>query len=88
MGQYMAHASLPQSKFPTTIDIKFDNQNSESQVKEDAMNKYQENAYLIGKLFSIEGQTQDQEQDMKMQEDASISDDSSSNSASFQIQDD
>ena len=45
--------SLPQSKFPTTIDIKFDNNNTENVVKDEAINKYQENAYLLGKIFNI-----------------------------------
>ena len=45
---------LPASKFPVTIDIKFDNQNQESVLKDDALTKYQENAYLIGKVFSLE----------------------------------
>ena len=39
---------LHHSKFPTTIDIKFDAHNQESVIKEDALNKYQENTYLIG----------------------------------------
>ena len=53
-SNYGAHlANLSQSKYPTTIDIKFDKSNAESQVKEDALNKYQENAYLLGKIFSV-----------------------------------
>ena len=51
MGQYLQNS---QSKFPTTIDIKFDNQNSEAQIKEDALNKYQENAHLLGKVFCLD----------------------------------
>ena len=46
--------ALSQAKFPTTIDIKFDAQNQEALVKEEALNKYQENAYLLGKIFSVE----------------------------------
>lgn len=39
--------------------------NSEAQVKEDALNKYQENAYLIGKVFSVEAQMEDEEEQSK-----------------------
>ena len=34
------------------IDIKFDAKNQESSLKEDALNKYQENCYLLGKIFA------------------------------------
>jgi hypothetical protein len=36
-----------------TLDIKFDINQPESIVKEDALDKYQENAYLLGKIFSV-----------------------------------
>ena len=51
--KYAEQNEAHHSKFPTTIDIKFDAKNSENQVKEDALNKYQENAYLLGKIFCV-----------------------------------
>jgi hypothetical protein len=36
-----------------TLDIKFDINQPESIVKEDALDRYQENAYLLGKIFSV-----------------------------------
>ena len=36
------------------IDIKFSNTNGESLIKDEALRNYQENAYLIGKVFSNE----------------------------------
>jgi hypothetical protein len=32
--------NLPQSKFPSTIDIKFDNKNPETKIKDKALDKY------------------------------------------------
>ena len=40
-------------KFPTSIDVKFDINNSESLLKGHALKEYQENAYLLGQIFSI-----------------------------------
>ena len=44
------------SKSPISLDIKFDNQNQESQVKDHALTKYQENSYLLGKIFAVNTQ--------------------------------
>ena len=51
------------SKSPITLDIKFDNQNQECQVKEDALTKYQENGYLLGKVFSVIDQGKKEKED-------------------------
>ena len=67
---------LSSSKFPTTLDIKFDNQNQESVLKDDALNRYQENCYLMGKIFSIT------DPQAKKQDDEESSDDSDSSSSS------
>ena len=70
--EQVENVALTQSKFPTTIDIKFDNQNQESVLKEDALNKYQENCFLIGKIFSM---GQESSSDSSDSEDMGMEDD-------------
>ena len=66
--EHVENVALTQSKFPTTIDIKFDIKNQESVLKEDALSKYQENCYLLGKLFSMGDQESSSESSDSQQE--------------------
>ena len=60
--------SSQNNKFPSTIDIKFDINDHEAQVKDESLNKYQENAYLIGRIFA--NRTDDNQESSSCSEDS------------------
>ena len=38
-----------------TLDVRFDNRSEEALIKDEALRKYQENAYMLGRVFSNHG---------------------------------
>ena len=42
-----------QTKTLQTIDIRFDQRSDQAILNQDCIDKYQENAYLLGRLFSV-----------------------------------
>jgi len=49
VGETLVSSEL---KHMGTIDIRFDQRSRESLVKQDAIDKYQENCYMLGRIFS------------------------------------
>ncbi|CDW76744.1 UNKNOWN [Stylonychia lemnae] len=87
-----AHQSGQDQKYPATIDIRFDQRNSIDIIKDEALLKYQENAFLLGKIFSVEAQPSSSQQRTQASpndlEGEFSDDDSFSEDSSIQNQDD
>ena len=64
-----------QIKALNTVDVRFDKRSDIALLNQDCIDKYQENAYLLGQIFSVTGDVQESAAGQAAEEEVKINQD-------------